>query len=98
MKGKRILVVDDKFSMRELLATALGERGFVVEVAESGEAAQPTLFGMFDPEKPEPPAEDPAIADVLAEIRGTDPNALTPLEALNRLAAWRRQLRGDEKE
>ena len=60
------------------------------------EGAQPTLFGMFDPRKPEP-AEDPAVADVLAEIRGVDPNDVTPLEALNRLAAWRRQLRGKKK-
>ena len=58
--------------------------------------AQPTLFGMFDPDKPEPAAEDPVIAEVLSEIRGADPNGLTPLEALNRLAAWRRQLRGEE--
>jgi len=58
--------------------------------------AQPTLFGMFDPDKPEPAAEDPVIAEVLSEIRGADPNEVTPLEALNRLAAWRRQLRGEE--
>jgi DNA mismatch repair protein MutS len=57
--------------------------------------AQPTLFGMFDPEKPEPATEDPVIAEVLAEIRGSEPNEVTPLEALNRLAAWRRQLRGE---
>ena len=60
------------------------------------DGAQPTLFGMFEPEKPEPPAEDPVIAEVLAEIRGSDTNEVTPLQALNRLAAWRRQLRGED--
>ena len=64
--------------------------------ADKGAGAQPTLFGMFDPEKPEPPAEDPVIAEVLAEIRGADTNDVTPLQALNRLAAWRRQLRAEE--
>jgi DNA mismatch repair protein MutS len=64
--------------------------------AGTAEGAQPTLFGMFEPEKPEPAAEDPVIAEVLAEIRGSDTNEVTPLEALNRLAAWRRQLRGEE--
>ncbi len=67
--------------------------------AHTGKAggAQPTLFGMFEPEKPEPAAEDPAIVEVLAEIRGADPNEVTPLQALNRLAAWRRLLRGEEE-
>jgi DNA mismatch repair protein MutS len=63
---------------------------------EKGAGAQPTLFGMFDPEKPEPPAEDPVIAEVLSEIRRADTNEVTPLQALNRLAAWQRQLRGKE--
>jgi DNA-binding NtrC family response regulator len=45
----RILVVDDKFSMRELLATALSERGFEVDTADCGEAAIEELAtGQFD--------------------------------------------------
>ena len=43
-----------------------------------------------------PVAGYPMIAEVLADIRGSDTNEVTPLEALNRLAAWRRQLRGEE--
>ena len=66
--------------------------------ARSGEAdgTQPTLFGLFEPDKPAPPAEDPAIADLLAEIRGANPDEMTPLDALNRVAAWKRRLRGDD--
>jgi DNA mismatch repair protein MutS len=61
------------------------------------DGAQPTLFGLFEPDKPAPPAEDPAIADVLAEIRGTNPEEMTPIDALNRVAAWKRRLRGEDE-
>ena len=60
------------------------------------DGAQPTLFGLFEPDRPAPPAEDPAVADLLAEIRGANPSEMTPLEALNLLAAWQRRLRGEE--
>jgi DNA mismatch repair protein MutS len=50
------------------------------------------LFGT----DPQPPASkepaDPAAAEVLAELRAEDPDRLTPLEALERLSAWRRRL------
>ncbi|TDI45293.1 MAG: DNA mismatch repair protein MutS [Acidobacteria bacterium] len=62
--------------------------------ANKGAGAQPTLFGMFDPEEPKPRAQDPVIAEVLSEIRGADTDEVTPLQALNRLVAWKRQLRG----
>jgi DNA mismatch repair protein MutS len=32
---------------------------------------------------------------LLAELEGLDVNALSPLEALNRLAAWKKQLAGE---
>ncbi len=37
--GKRVLVVDDERSIRELLKSALKEVGFTVEAVETGEAA-----------------------------------------------------------
>jgi two-component system NtrC family sensor kinase len=46
-RGKRILVVDDDEAMRELLATALGIAGAVVETADSGAAAL-AKAGPFD--------------------------------------------------
>jgi DNA mismatch repair protein MutS len=36
------------------------------------------------------PAEDPRTAELLAELAALDPNCITPLEALNRLTAWKR--------
>jgi DNA mismatch repair protein MutS len=38
----------------------------------------------------------PASHPLLAELEGLDVNAMSPLEALNRLAAWKQQLRGEE--
>ena len=63
--------------------------------AATAERRQPALAGLF--EEPgvagaaatEP---DPAVSELLAEIRACDPNRLTPLEALNRLAEWTRRL------
>jgi DNA mismatch repair protein MutS len=49
--------------------------------------AQPELFAPAD----EPP--DPASTQVLAELRSLEPDRTTPLEALERLAAWHRRLR-----
>jgi DNA mismatch repair protein MutS len=38
---------------------------------------------------------DPAVAEVLAELRSKDPDRMTPIEALTLLAAWRRRLGRD---
>ncbi len=53
---------------------------------------QPSLFGGVEPPEPEPAEEDPAVAEVLAELRSTDPDRTTPIEALQKLSAWRRRL------
>ncbi|MFC1555614.1 response regulator [candidate division KSB1 bacterium] len=39
MDEKKILVVDDEESIRELYQSILGEKGYIVETAESGEQA-----------------------------------------------------------
>jgi DNA mismatch repair protein MutS len=44
-----------------------------------------------DPGRPE--AEDPASAEVLAEIRRQAPDRLTPLEALTLIDGWSRRLK-----
>ncbi len=57
-------------------------------------AGQPGLFG--GPETPpRADAADPASAEVLAELRLADPDRMTPLEAIERLSAWRKRLRED---
>jgi DNA mismatch repair protein MutS len=39
-----------------------------------------------------PPPPDPVTAEILQELRRQDPDRLTPLEALERVAEWRRRL------
>jgi DNA mismatch repair protein MutS len=70
-----------------------------LEVDEAGHAAlargrrrrvpQPQL-GLFAPATP----VDPAAEAVLRELRGLDPDALTPLDALKLIAAWRGRMGG----
>jgi DNA mismatch repair protein MutS len=55
---------------------------------------QGSLFGMAAPARDEPTV-DPAVAEVLAELRRQDPDRLTPLEALQLLTEWRRRLGSD---
>jgi DNA mismatch repair protein MutS len=52
------------------------------QVPSSPDAAQ---FGLFGSHPPHP---------LVAELEGLDVDALSPLEALNRLAAWKRRLEG----
>ncbi|MDH3591124.1 MAG: DNA mismatch repair protein MutS, partial [Planctomycetota bacterium] len=42
------------------------------------------------------PPRDPAAAEILAELRASDPARTTPIEALERLDRWRRRLKGVE--
>jgi len=56
---------------------------------------QPNLFAVSEPLPPPAEPRDPAVAEVLADLRIADPNRLTPLEALQKLAAWRRKLDGE---
>jgi DNA mismatch repair protein MutS len=55
-------------------------------------ARQPDLFAasVSEPAPAEP--EDPAGAEVLAELREKDTDRLTPLEALQQLAEWKKRL------
>ena len=41
---------------------------------------------------------DPAAQEVLAELREKNPDQLTPLEALQLIAGWRRRLNGERRE
>ena len=59
-------------------------------------AFQPSLFGAAGPVQAPEPARDPAASEILAEMRESDPDRLTPLEALQLLATWRRRLRRDD--
>ncbi len=54
---------------------------------------QADLFGLMLREEAPTPVEDPEGAVVLAELRESDPDRLTPLEALTRIVEWRRRLR-----
>ena len=59
--------------------------------------AQPTLFSTLEPEPAAAaPVDDPAAAEVLAELRRMNADGLTPLDALNLLATWKRRLRTEE--
>jgi DNA mismatch repair protein MutS len=75
-----------------LPATVLARAGEVLRLLEAGHrvAQQPVppppdaqQLALFVPAPPHP---------LLAEIEDLDVNALSPLEALNRLAAWKKQL------
>jgi DNA mismatch repair protein MutS len=56
---------------------------------------QPSLFGDDRAAMRSDDDADPAAAEILAELRGHDPDRLTPLQALQLLAAWHRRLRRD---
>ena len=56
---------------------------------------QPSLFGEDRAAKRADDDADPAAAEILAELREHDPDRLTPLQALQLLAAWHRRLRRD---
>ena len=63
-----------------------------------GDRRQASLFpwiGSPAPTAREP--EDPAVAEVLSEIRGASPESTTPIEALRLLDAWYRRLRPDRE-
>ncbi len=63
-------------------------------------AEQPTLFPGLTGPAPAAPREDddepadPTAGEVLAELRSQDPDRMTPLQALERLAEWKRRLDG----
>ena len=48
---------------------------------------------MFDSERTSAPTEDPAVAEVISEMRERSVDEMTPLDALNQLAAWKRRLK-----
>ncbi len=56
---------------------------------------QPNLFAVSEPHPAPAEPVDPAAAEVLADLRLADPDRLTPLEALQKLASWRRRLEGE---
>jgi DNA mismatch repair protein MutS len=60
-----------------------------------GAPGQRPLFS-FSSARPSPePALDPAVAEVASEIEALDPDRVSPIEALQLLAKWRRKLRED---
>jgi len=71
---------------REILATLEGEHRVVPGApAPARDPGQLALFGESAPAAPDP---------VVEELRRIDVDALTPLEALNRLAEFKRQAEG----
>jgi DNA mismatch repair protein MutS len=58
--------------------------------------AQPSLFGESAPRPPAGRSLSANEAEILDELRGREPDRLTPIESLNLLSAWRRKLRGDD--
>ncbi len=58
-------------------------------------AGQPSLFLAAEPAPVSAEPADPAAAEVLADLRVSDPDRLTPLEALAKLARWRSRLGGE---
>jgi DNA mismatch repair protein MutS len=59
--------------------------------------AQASLFGLMEPAPPVD-GQGPLAAEVLAELRSRDAARLTPLEALNLLAAWQERLKGADRQ
>ncbi len=55
-------------------------------------AVQPSLFSVAEPQPAAAEPADPAAAEVLADLRLSDPDRLTPLEALQKVAEWRARL------
>ena len=68
---------------REILAELESERAGLA-AADAPAAPDPVQLGLF------PPAHDPILKDLAA----LDLPSMTPLQALNALAEWQRQLRG----
>ncbi len=67
---------------REILQVLESENTAATEIIETGKASQQAnLFGWKQEEHP-----------VVAELQKTDVNALSPLEALNRIAKWKESL------
>jgi DNA mismatch repair protein MutS len=68
---------------REILAELESERAALAPAARAPAAADAVQLGLF------PPAHDP----ILKDLAGLEVASMTPLEALNLLAEWQRQLR-----
>jgi len=68
---------------RAILADLESDRAAVAPSAGAGPAADAQQLGLF------PPAHDP----ILKDLAGLEVSGMTPLEALNLLAEWQRQLR-----
>jgi len=68
---------------REILAELESERGGLPAAGAPPRTADPLQLGLF------PPAHDPILKDLAA----ADLPSMTPLQALNLLAEWQRQLR-----
>jgi DNA mismatch repair protein MutS len=64
--------------------------------ATARDSSQASLFSLLDDGRGEQPASGGAGAEILASLREQDTNELTPLEALNLIAEWRRRLRNEE--
>jgi DNA mismatch repair protein MutS len=74
--------------LRNLESMEVDEGGHAALARRRRRRAPESQLGLF---APAPPA-DPAVESVLRELRALDPDALTPLEALRLLAAWRGRL------
>ena len=60
------------------------------------DSSQTSLFPLLDDGRGEERGSGGPGAEVLAALRAQDANELTPLQALNLIADWRRRLRDEE--
>jgi DNA mismatch repair protein MutS len=65
---------------------------------ERGAPGQISLFSLGEEQPARETASDRAAAEVLAELRLRDANAMTPIDALRLLDDWQRRLRAAEAE
>jgi DNA mismatch repair protein MutS len=75
----------------EFLGDGLPRRARSKQRSREARADTP-LFAPAAPAPARDEAVDPAVAEVLAELRSKDPDRMTPIEALTHVAAWKRRL------
>jgi DNA mismatch repair protein MutS len=74
--------------LRNLESMEVDEGGHTALARGKRKRAPESQLGLFAPA----PEADPAVEAVLKELRALDPDALTPLDALRLLAAWKGRL------
>lgn len=98
-RAREVLAHLEAHDVAESLSNPLGEGG--PETAASGDGALPALrrpvalgLGAPAPHLPEPAPADPALLEVMEELERLDPDRMTPVEALLKLAELKRKAEG----